>query len=145
MWKSWLGFALLSVSKILDLLANGELLEEFESNPPLARLWVLDTFRAVRRSFKNFLGPLKVMNLDVFPDVSSSLELASYVTRMGEERDSPPVIRAVGAMVDGLLPGKMAIGTGIVVGWRWTTTRGENARLEDRRSANQRVYSDVVP
>jgi hypothetical protein len=74
----WLGLALLMDStKILDLLANEEVLE-FAVFASLARFWELETLRAVRRLFRNFLGSLKLLiNLDVLPDVSSSLELDS--------------------------------------------------------------------
>jgi hypothetical protein len=114
----WFGLALLIDStKILDLLANDEVLVEGTELASLARFWVLDTFRAVRRSFRNFLGLLKLLiNLEVLPDVSSSLELDSYVMRIGDARVSPPEIRAVGAMVVEYQPGEEQLIPGLLFG-----------------------------
>lgn len=74
----WLGLALLMDStKILDLLANEDVLE-FAVLAKDARFVVLEALRAVLRSLRNFFGPFKLLiNLDAFPDVSSSLELES--------------------------------------------------------------------
>lgn len=63
-------------TKILDLLANEDVLE-FAALASLARL-VLEALRAVLRSLRNFFGPFRLLiNLDAFPEVSSSLGLES--------------------------------------------------------------------